>query len=459
MCHLMETFVRRIRIDRPAEDVFRWHTRPGAFERLTPPWEPVALVARNTGVTNGSLAVLRRRFGPLSQYWVAEHRDYEEGRQFRDVQVSGPFAHWVHTHRVEPDGPSACYLEDHIEYVLPLGKVGRLGGGAFVRRKLERMFTYRHRILREDLATHAQYQGGPMKILVSGASGLVGAALSAFLTTGGHAVTSLVRRPPRPGAREIAWEPRTGTPDLASLEGFDAVIHLAGENIVGRWTAEKRARIRESRVVGTKTLCEALARLSSPPKVLVSASALGYYGHRGDEVLTEESSAGRGFLAEVCQAWEDATAAVQSRMRVVHARIGIVLSPTGGALGQMLTPFRLGLGGVIGSGKQYMSWVTLDDVIGAIHHALITESLHGPMNVTAPQPVTNRVFTTTLGGVLRRPTVLPLPASVLRLALGGMAEELLLSSARIQPRQLEQSHYPFRQPELDGALRDILGKR
>lgn len=454
----METFVRRIRIDRPAEEVFRWHTRPGAFERLTPPWEPVALVARNTGVANGSLAVLRMRVGPLSQYWVAEHRDYEEGRQFRDVQVSGPFAHWVHTHRVEPDGPSACYLEDHIEYALPLGTLGHLGGGAFVRRKLERMFTYRHRMLREDLATHAQYQGGPMKILMSGASGLIGAALSAFLTTGGHTVTSLVRRPPRLGAREIVWDPRHGTPDLASLEGFDAVIHLAGENIVGRWTAEKRARIRDSRVVGTTTLCEALARLSSPPKVLVSASALGYYGSRGAEVLTEESPAGQGFLAEVCQAWEDATAPVHSRMRVVQARVGIVLSPTGGALGQMLTPFRLGLGGVIGSGEQYMSWITLDDVIGAIHHALTTESLRGPMNVTAPQPVTNRVFTATLGGVLRRPTVLPLPASVLRLALGDMADELLLSSTRVQPRQLEDTHYPFRQPELDGALRHVLGK-
>ncbi len=454
----METFVRRIRIDRPAEEVFRWHTRPGAFERLNPPWEPVEIVARSGGVTNGSLVVLRMRFGPLSQYWVAEHRDYEEGRQFRDVQVSGPFAQWVHTHRVEPDGPSACYLEDHIEYALPLGTLGHLGGGAFVRRKLERMFTHRHRMLCDDLATHAQYQGGPMKILMSGASGLIGAALNAFLTTGGHTVTSLVRRPPRPGAREIVWDPRHGTPDLASLEGFDAVIHLAGENLVGRWTPEKRARIRDSRVVGTTTLCEALARLSAPPKVLVSASAVGYYGHRGDEVLTEESPAGRGFLAEVCQAWEDATAAVHSRMRVVQTRTGIVLSPTGGALGQMLTPFRLGLGGVIGSGEQYMSWVTLDDVLGAIHHALITENVRGPMNVTAPGPVTNREFTTTLGRVLKRPTVMPLPASMLRLALGDMADELLLSSTRVQPRQLEHTHYPFRQPELDGALRHVLGK-
>ncbi|NOT58145.1 MAG: TIGR01777 family protein [Deltaproteobacteria bacterium] len=454
----METFVRRIRIERPAVEVFRWHTRPGAFERLNPPWEPVAIVARNGGVTNGALVVLRMRFGPLSQYWVAEHRDYEEGRQFRDVQVSGPFAHWVHTHRVAPDGPSACYLEDHIEYALPLGTLGHLGGGAVVRRKLERMFTYRHRVLCDDLAAHARHQGAPMNILLSGASGFVGTALSAFLTTGGHTVARLVRGQPRPDTQDIMWDPRHGISDLARLEGFDAVIHLAGENIFGRWTAEKRARIRDSRVSGTTTLCEALARLASPPKVLVSASAIGYYGHRADEVLTEESPVGPGFLAEVCQAWEAATVAAQARMRVVQARIGIVLSPSGGALGQMLIPFRLGLGGVIGSGEQYMSWVTLDDVLGAIHHALITEAVRGPMNVTAPQPVTNREFTTILGRVLKRPTVLPLPARVLRLALGDMAEELLLSSARVQPRQLEHTHYPFRQPDLDGALRQVLGK-
>jgi uncharacterized protein len=398
------------------------------------------------------------RLGPLNQYWVAEHRDYEEGRQFRDVQVSGPFAHWVHTHRFEPDGPSACYLEDHIEYTLPFGTLGHMGGGAFIRKKLEQTFTYRHRILRDDLATHARYQGAPMKILISGASGFLGTALVSFLTTGGHSVTRLVRSRSRSDAQEILWDPKRGVDDVARLEGFDAVVHLAGERIVGRWTAEKRARIRDSRVTGTKTLCDALAQLSSPPKVLVSASAIGYYGNRGDEVLTEENPVGQGFLAEVCQAWEEATSVVQQHIRVVHARIGIVLSPTGGALPQMLLPFRLGLGGIIGSGEQYMSWVTLDDVLGAIHHALITESLSGPINVTAPRPVTNRELTTTLGKVLRRPTMLPLPAGAARMAFGEMADELLLSSARVTPQQLQQSQYPFRHPDLDGALRHILGK-
>jgi len=455
----METFVRRTRIAAPAEDVFRWHTRPGAFARLNPPWEPVEIVARHGGVENGAVVVLRMGLGPLSQSWVAEHRDYEEGRQFRDVQVSGPFAHWVHTHRFASDGPNACYLEDHIEYALPLGTIGQLGGGGLVRQKLARMFTYRHRVTSDDIATHARYTGAPMKILVSGARGLIGTALVSFLTTGGHSVTRLVRSQPRPGAQEILWDPKHGVDDIARLEGFDAIVHLAGENIVGRWTPEKRARIHDSRVTGTKTLCDALARLSSPPKVLVSASAIGYYGSRGDEVLTEESAVGQGFLPEVCYAWEEANLpAVQKGIRVVTARIGVVLSPSGGALAKMLLPFRLGLGGMVGAGTQYMSWVTLDDTVGAIHHALITDPVRGPVNITAPLPVTNSDFTTTLGHVLRRPTVLSLPTAVVRLALGDVADELLLSSTRVMPQQLLDTHYPFRHPELEVALRHLLGK-
>jgi uncharacterized protein (TIGR01777 family) len=455
----MESFIRRTRIDAPAEEVFRWHVRPGALERLTPPWESVKVVARHGGVENGAVVVLRMGLGPLSQHWVAEHRDYQEGRQFCDVQVSGPFAHWVHTHRFAPDGPSACYLEDHIEYALPGGTIGRVAGGAFVRHKLERMFTYRHRITNDDLKTHARYTGAPMNILVSGANGLIGTALIPFLTTGGHMVTRLVRSQPRPGENAISWDPERGVDDPASLEGFDAVVHLAGENLIGRWTTNKRARIRDSRVTGTKMLCDTLARLSSPPKVILGASAVGYYGDRGAEVLTEESPAGKGFLAGVCQAWEEATLpAVQRNIRVVTARLGIVLSPAGGALAQMLRPFRLGLGGVIGSGEQYVSWVALDDVIGAIHHVLFTDTLHGPVNITAPQPVTNRQFAATLGRVLGRPTLLPVPARVVRMALGEMADELLLSGARVEPRRLQEAQYPFRHPELEGALRYLLGK-
>jgi hypothetical protein len=287
----------------------------------------------------------------------------------------------------------------------------------------------------------------------------MGSALVPTLIAGGHTVTRLVRSTPRPGQAEIPWNPAARSIGTPALEGFDAVVHLAGDNIAsGRWTAAKKASIRNSRVQGTTVLCEALAQLVKPPKVLLSASAIGYYGDRGETTLREESLPGTGFLAEVCQAWEAATApAAQRGLRVVHLRFGMVLSPAGGALAKMLTPFRLGLGGVIGTGKQYMSWIALDDVLGAIHHALNTEALQGPVNVVAPSAVTNREFTTTLGKVLRRPTWLSLPAFAVRLMFGEMGDALLLASTRVAPARLMASGYTFQYPELEKALQHLLG--
>lgn len=457
-----DMFVHRTRIPAPATEVFAWHARPGAFERLAPPWESVAVIERTgKGIENGARVVLGVRVGPFTQRWVSEHRDYQEGRQFRDVQISGPFAFWEHTHLVEPDGPLACHLEDRLQYVLPFGALGRLLGGPFTRRKLARMFRYRHHVTLHDVLQHGRWRGEPaMKLLVTGATGLVGSALVPFLTTGGHRVTRLVRSPPRSGAAEIHWDPETGIREPASLEGIDAVVHLAGENIAsGRWTPERKARIRDSRVKGTRTLCEALARLAQPPKVLVSASAIGYYGDRGTEPLWEQSIAGEGFLADVCRAWEDATQpAVEKGIRVVFLRLGIVLSAAGGALAKMLLPFKLGVGGIIGSGKQYMSWITLDDVVGAIQHALMNDTLRGPVNVVAPYPVTNSEFTKTLGRVLGRPTIFPMPAFAARLAFGEMADALLLASARVEPKRLLATDYAFRHAELEEALRHLLGR-
>jgi uncharacterized protein (TIGR01777 family) len=298
-----------------------------------------------------------------------------------------------------------------------------------------------------------------MHVLVSGASGFMGSALVPTLIAGGHTVTRLVRSTPRPGQAEIPWNPVARSIGTPALEGLDAVVHLAGDNIAsGRWTAAKKASIRNSRVQGTTVLCEALAQLVKPPKVLLSASAFGYYGDRGETILREESPPGTGFLAEVCQAWEAATApAAQRGIRVVHLRFGMVLSPAGGALAKMLTPFRLGLGGVIGTGKQYMSWIALDDVLGAIDHALNTEALQGPVNVVAPSAVTNREFTITLGKVLRRPTWLPLPAFAVRLMFGEMGDALLLASTRVAPARLVASGYTFQYPELEQALQHLLG--
>ncbi len=279
-------------------------------------------------------------------------------------------------------------------------------------------------------------------------------------STGGHRVTRLVRSTPRPGHDQIAWDPVAARIDVSTLEGLDAVVHLAGDNIAaGRWNAAKKARIRDSRVQGTRLLCETLAQLDQPPKVVVCASAIGYYGDRGDQWLREQSTAGTDFLADVCQAWEAATEPAHTRgIRVVKLRFGVILSPAGGALAAMLLPFQAGAGGVIGSGRQYMSWVALDDVVGAIYHALMTETLDGPVNVVSPQPVTNREYTQTLGRVLRRPTLVPLPDFAARLAFGEMADALFLASARVEPTRLIESGYAFNYPELEPALRHLLGK-
>jgi hypothetical protein len=298
-----------------------------------------------------------------------------------------------------------------------------------------------------------------MHIAVTGSNGLIGSALVASLGAGGHRVSRLVRGP-LAGAGAIEWDPAAGVRDAALLEGLDGVVHLAGENIgAGRWTVRRKAEIRRSRVEGTQRLCEALARLARPPKALVCASAIGIYGDRGDEPLTEESSPGGDFLAEVCRAWEAATGpAAGAGIRVVCLRFGVVLSPAGGALKKMLLPFRLGAGGRIGSGRQYMSWIALDDAAGAIHHALRDESLAGPVNAVAPFPATNAEFTRILARVLRRPAVAPLPAFAARLALGEMADALLLASQRVLPARLRASGYAFRFPDLEGALGHLLGR-
>ena len=298
-----------------------------------------------------------------------------------------------------------------------------------------------------------------MRILISGGSGLVGSELIPFLTTGGHQVSKLVRAEPK-NEREIRWQPDAGQIDASRLEGFDGVVHLAGDNIAsGRWTAAKKQTIRDSRVKSTMLLCEALARLASPPKTLVCASATGFYGARGDELLDEESRSGTGFLADLCRDWEASAAAAREKgIRVVHLRIGIVLTPKGGALKSMLTPFNLCVGGVFGSGRQYWSWITIDDLTGAIRHALFTERLSGPANAVTQNPVTNREFTKALGKVISRPTIFPMPAFAARAVLGEMADELLLASARVMPKRLVETGYTFAYPELEGALRHVLGR-
>jgi uncharacterized protein (TIGR01777 family) len=451
---------RSSRLPFPAEAAFAWHERPGAFERLTPPWEQVRVLERTGGIEDGARTVLRVG-GPIALRWVALHRDYEPGRQFADQQIEGPFARWTHLHRFEPDGPNACVLTDRIEYAPPLGHLGAAVDPVLIRPRLERMLAYRHELLPGDLKAHDRFADRQrLRIAVTGASGLIGSALVPFLTTGGHPVTRLVRR--RAGAGEAMWDFDKGRIDAAKLEGLDAVVHLAGENIAARWTDVRRRRIKVSRVIGTRFMAETLARLERPPSVLVTASAVGIYGNRGDEVLTEASSTGvppHDFLTEVGREWEAATEPARAAgIRVVRLRFGIALTPAGGALGRMLPPFRLGIGGPLGSGRQWVSWIGIDDLVGAIYHAIMTEELAGPVNATAPQPVTGRVLATTLGRVLGRPAALPVPARALRLAFGELADVALLSSSRVLPKRLQESAFEFRHPDLEGALRFLLGR-
>ena len=296
-----------------------------------------------------------------------------------------------------------------------------------------------------------------MNVLLTGAGGLIGRALAASLTAEGHRVRALVRRAPRNEA-EAAWDPAAGTIDEAAGAGIDAVVHLAGESVgQGRWTPAKRRRIRDSRVLGTRLLAETIARATPSPRVLVCASAIGIYSNRGEETLGEGMPAGDGFLADVCREWEAAAEpAREAGIRVVHLRFGIVLDRHGGALEKMLVPFRLGLGGRLGPGTQWMSWITLDDVVRLAVHCLDTETISGPVNAVAPWPVTNTEFTRILGRVLARPAVLAIPAFALRLALGDPADELLLASTRALPHVALATGFSFAHPELEGALRHVL---
>ncbi len=295
------------------------------------------------------------------------------------------------------------------------------------------------------------------KVLVSGVSGPIGAALVPSLRAGGWSVTRLVRGGPT-NDEHIAWDPSKPVAS-AAVSGFDAVIHLAGESIFGRWTARKKQNILHSRAEGTTNLARALAQAEEKPKVFVCGSAIGYYGNRGEELLKEESAPGSGFLAEVCQAWEEATMpAVQADIRTAHLRTGIVLSPRGGALGAMLLPFKLGLGGRVGDGKQWMSWIHVQDLVGAIHHILKNDLLQGPVNMVAPKPVRNAEFTKTLAGVMSRPAILPMPTFAVKAIFGEMGEDLLLASQKVEAGKLISSGYPFRYRQLKESLQNLTGK-
>jgi len=454
--------VSRFRTELPVDRLtaFGWHERPGAFERLTPPWEDVEVVSREGGIRDGRVT-LRLSRGPVKLTWRLRHEDFRPDEQFVDVQEEGPFAHWRHVHRFE-DVPGGCLMDDQIEWEPPLGPAGDVVAVPIVERDLERMFRFRHTRLLQDLEMHARYADRPrLRVAISGSTGMVGTALRHLLTTGGHTVVPMVRSEAR--ARDgggILFDIEGQRIDEDALRGVDAVVHLAGEPIAGlRWTEQKKRAILESRVKGTELLARTMAQLRDGPETLVMASAVGFYGDRGDAILDEKASKGTGFLADVVEAWEGAARRAEgSGLRVAKIRLGVVLSPNGGALGTMLPAFRAGVAGRLGSGRQYMPWIDLDDVTGLFHHALMEGDLRGVINAAAPNPVTNSTFTSALGRVLGRPTVIPVPSLGVKLAFGEMGRELLLKGQRVRPVRALESGYRFRFEGLEDSLRHQLGK-
>lgn len=439
------------------EDALAWHRRPGALRRLLPPW----IRSEVLSLEEGGRAVLRIRGGPISFEWTLRIESVEGTAGFRVEQIHGPFAAWRLRRLFLPEGDGGCRVEDTLEVEPPLGAAGKWAAPALLRREHSRVFAFQHLRLSGDLALHARYASFPRRTLaVTGSGGLIGGELSAFLTSGGHRVIRMVRNPDDVSGGRIHWDPLKGVIDAEGLARCDAVVHLAGAPIAeGRWTAHRKREIRNSRILGTDLLARTLAALEDGPKVLLSGSAVGFYGDRGSEMLDEESGPGRGFLSQVTQDWEAATRpAARAGIRVVRLRTGIVLSGRGGALAKMLPPFKMGVGGRLGSGRQYMSWIALDDVLGLILHALATANLEGALNLTAPHPVTNATFTTILGDVLNRPTVLPVPALAVKTLFGELGSEALLGGQRVLPRKALESGYDFAFEGLEEALRFELGR-
>jgi uncharacterized protein (TIGR01777 family) len=439
----------------PPEVVAAWHRRPGALHRLTPPWQRVE-VLRHEGVHDGARAELRIASGPLRFRWIARHRSLPDG--FCDEQESGPFAAWSHAHRFQAPPASSlqlpassrCLMSDTIDWSPSCWMPSRM-----IEHDLARAFAWRHRRLREDLARHAAAALPSLRIALSGASGLVGREIAAFLDSGGHTVVPISRR-----GGGIAWDGREQF-DAVALRGCDAVIHLAGAGIGDRrWSAARKAEIRSSRVVGTAALARLLAEDPGRVRTLITASGVGFYGSRGESVLDETASSGEGFLAEVCRAWESAVDPCRSVVRTVQLRIGVVLSGRGGALASMLPAARAGMSGALGDGRQWWSWIALDDLVHVLHRALADATVRGAVNAVAPSAVRQADFARALAAALGRPAWgPPAPRALLRLALGGMADEALLASTRADPAILRAHGFAWAFPELAGTLTAELGRQ
>ena len=462
----MPTYEHIGEFDMPAERVWQWYDSPGAFRRIMPEWEGITPLQAGA-LKNGEKTKFKVSIGPIKQKWIAEHHDVVQGEVFHDRMIKGPFGAWDHEHRFLPVDASSSKIHDTVQWKLPFHMLTWWTAPFTVKGRMDQMFAYRTTRVHSDLKRIAEFDHMPrQKVLVSGSTGLIGMQLCAFLAAAGHHITRLIRPTTRlpPDASNdavVVWDDLKGEVLKGDLNGFDTVIHMAGAGIGDkRWNKKRKQIIEESRTVPTKNLTTLLGKLDHPPKAFISGSAIGFYGNRKEKLLDETSEGGDNFLAKTVRNWEQAAQpSVEAGIRTVWIRTGIVVTPMGGALKKLLLPAKLGAGGPAGGGKQYYSWISLDDQIYAIHHLMMNQECEGKYNLTAPNPVTQKQFAKAMGKVLFRPAFAPLPGFVLKILLGEMAQSLVLDGQRVLPNRLISSGYTFQHDGLEPCLRQCLGKQ
>lgn len=463
-------FVKRSRIDSPAADVFSYHMHPGSLDRLIPPWSFLRVIQESDHLKNESLAILELKFGPIKIRWISQHKGYVKNIQFQDEMTHGPLQKWVHTHSFSPDSNGECIMQDRIEYsIFPI-----LNNLAFVNKRLQnylnQFFEYRHELLKNDIKLFRQIsQYKNKKVLVSGSNGVIGSALMPLLkTVGNHDITRLIRPSSLSStstasvlnnSKEIIWDPSIQKIDLEAMNGFDTIIHLGGSNILGRWTKSRKNAIRNSRLQSTKLICESILRLEKPPNTFICASAIGYYGNRGQEILTEESAAGRGFLSDLCKDWEGLSEPLVSKgIRVVHLRFGLVLTPQGGLLNKLMMPSLLRMGLKIKCENPFLSWISIEDAIRIILFAMSNYQITGPINVVSPKPVRMMEFVKAISNVFKIKFNLALNKNILKLVIGEALDEVILSSSFVLPKKIKSFGYQFVNTDLEQCLHSLLGR-
>ena len=445
--------------------LFNWHEMPGAFLRLNPPFEPVELISHTGGIKDGAQVKIKIPIlGPIGIFWSLTHTGYVAGEKFEDHQVKGPFKSWQHRHLFKAISETESELHDEIQFSLPFSILSEPLFGWLFKRKLTKLFHFRHQQTKCDLTVIERYKNSfplPQRYLISGASGFVGKSLVSFLLTAGHSVSILSRKDTTLFPSEviqIPWDPYQQELDSNAIEGFDHIIHLSGENVASRWSEKIKKRIIDSRVVTTLLLAETVKQLTKKPDSFISASGVGFYGTHTNSVVDENSPQGDGFLAEVVRLWENALSPLKdSSVRTYCARFGIILSPDGGALKKLIIPFMLGIGGPIGMGRRMMSCISKSDVVYGLYHLTASKTSRGPINFCVPTAVSNLVFSQTLARILKRPCVAFVPPFILKIIFGKMADETILTSQNVSPKSLKESGFSFSFPSIESILRFVTG--